>query len=99
VILATGPFPFYYGYGPADAAGPADPLLLTLGIPLQVNFEQPPAGIVMQRYTNQSVLLSVPAVFPFPPGDQRLRAVNRSSVNAAHRYLPLIKALVPQGTD
>jgi len=99
VILATGPFPFYYGYGPADQPGPSDPLLPALGLPIQVNFEQPPAGIVMQRYTNQSVLLSVPEVFPFPPGDQRLRAVKRSSVNAAHRYLPLIKAVVPQGTD
>jgi hypothetical protein len=64
-----------------------------------VNFEQPPAGVVMQRYTNQSVLLSVPTSFPFPPGDQRLRAIDRSSVNAANRYLPLIKAAIPQGTD
>jgi hypothetical protein len=99
VILATGPFPFYYGYGPSDQPGPADPLLPALGLPVQVNFEQPPAGIVMQRYTNQSVLLSVPVSFPFPPGDQRLRAINRSSVNAANRYLPLIKAAIPKGTD
>jgi hypothetical protein len=99
VILATGPFPFYYGYGPSDQPGPADPLLPALGLPVQVNFEQPPAGVVMQRYTNQSVLLSVPESFPFPPGDQRLRAISRSSVNAANRYLPLIKAAIPQGTD
>jgi hypothetical protein len=98
VILATGPFPFYYGYGPSDQAGPADPLLPTLGLPIQ-GFETAPAGIAMQRYTNQSVLLSVPATFPFPPGDQRLRAIIRSSVNAANRYLPLIKAAIPQGTD
>ena len=99
MILATGPFPFYYGYGPSDQPGPADPLLPALGLPIQVNFEQPPPGIVMQRYTNQSILLSVPTVFPFPPGDQRLRAVNRTSVSSANRYLPLIKAVVPQGTD
>jgi hypothetical protein len=98
VILATGPFPFYYGYGPNDQAGQADPLLPALGLPLQ-GFEVAPAGIGMQRYTNQSVLLSVPASFPFPPGDQRLRAINRSSLSVAHRYLPLIKAAVPQGTD
>jgi hypothetical protein len=72
--------------------------LPALGLPFQV-FEVAPAGIVMQRYTNQSVLLSVPDVFPFPPGDPRLRAINRGSLSAAHRYLPLIKALVPQGTD
>jgi len=41
----------------------------------------------------------VPTVFPYPPGDARLRAVNRSSVSSANRYLPLIKAAVPQGTD
>src|ERR1039457_3881934 len=80
VILATGPFPFYYGYGPSDLAGPSDPLLPVLGLPIQ-GFEVAPSGIGMQRYTNQSVLLSVLTVFPFPPGDQRLRAVNRSSVN------------------
>ena len=74
-------------------------MLPALGLPLQVTFEQPPAGIYMQRYTNQSILLSVPTNFPFPPGDQRLRAVKASSVNAAHRYLPLIKALTPQGTN
>jgi len=99
VILATGPFPFYYGYGPSDQPGPADPLLPALGLPIQINFETPPAGIVMQRYTNQSILLSVSDVFPFPPGDQRLRAIDRSSVSAANRYLPLIKAAIPQGTD
>jgi hypothetical protein len=99
VVLATGPFPFYYGDGPADQAGPSDPLLPALGLPIQVSFSDPPGGIVMQRYTNQSVLLSVPEAFAFPPGDQRLRAVKRSSVSTANRYQPLIKAVVPQGTD
>ena len=78
--------------------GPADPLLPTLGLPIQ-GFETAPAGIAMQRYTNQSILLSVPTAFPFPPGDQRLRAITRSSINPANRYLPLIKAAIPQGTD
>ena len=45
VILATGPFPFYYGYGPNDQPGPADPLLPAYGLPF-VGFEQPPAGTV-----------------------------------------------------
>jgi hypothetical protein len=99
VVLATGPFPFYYGYGPSDQPGAADPLLPALGLPIQGNFEQAPPGIIMQRYTNQSILLSVPTVFPFPPGDARLRAVNRATVSSANRYLPLIKAAVPQGTD
>jgi len=98
VVLASGPFPFYYGYGPADAPGAADPLLPTYGMPF-IGFEQAPPGIFMQRNTNQTILQSVPTVFPFPPGDQRLRAINRSGVSAANRYLPLITALGPGGTN
>lgn len=92
VILASGPYPFYYGYGPADASGPADPLLPAIGLPIQ-GFEQPPAGIYLALNTNQTVLHSLPATFPFPAGDQRLRAVNRSGVSPGDRYLPLITAL------
>jgi hypothetical protein len=98
VVLASGPFPFYYGYGPADAPGPADPLLPTLGIPIQ-GFEQAPPDIFMQRNASQTILQSVPAVFPFPLGDQRLRAITGSAVSAANRYLPLIKALGTNGAN
>jgi hypothetical protein len=98
VVLASLPFPFYYGYGPADAPGPADPLLPTFGIPIQ-GFEQAPPDIFMQRNTNQTILQSVPTVFPFPPGDQRLRAITGSAVSAANRYLPLIKALGTNGVN
>jgi len=97
VILATGPWPFYYGYGPNDQPGPADPLLPTYGLPI-IGFEQPPAGMYMQRYTNQTILQSIPVTFPFPPGDSRLRAINSSSVSKANRYQPLIRALYAQGT-
>ncbi len=99
VILATGPYPFFYGYGPNDQPGPSDPLLPSLGVPIRINFEQAPAGIYMQRATNQSILLSVPATFAFPPGDQRLRAIDSASVSSAHRYLPLIKALGSGGAN
>jgi hypothetical protein len=101
VVLATGPFPFYYGYGPNDQAGPADPLLPALGLPIQVNFETPPAGTYMQRYPNpvQTILQSVPATFPFPPGDQRLRAIASGSVSLLNRYQPLIRALDAQGNN
>jgi hypothetical protein len=94
VVMTSLPFPFYYGYGPADAPGPADPLLPTYGMPFQ-GFETAPAGIYMQRNTNQAILQSVPAVFPFPPGDQRLRAITGSGVSAANRYIPMITALGP----
>jgi hypothetical protein len=90
VVLATGPFPFYYGYGPNDQPGPADPLLPALGLPLYNAFETAPANLAMVVTTNQSILHSVPTTFAFPPGDPRLRSVNRSQVSSAHRYVPWI---------
>ena len=93
VILATGPYPFFYGYGPNDQPGAADVLLPTYGLSLG-GFEQAPAGIFMQRNTNQTILHSVPAQFVFPPGDQRLRAINASQMTG-HRYTPLITARTP----
>jgi hypothetical protein len=98
VVLASGPFPFYYGYGPADLPGPADPLLPALGMPFQ-GFEQAPPGMLMQRNTNQTILQSVPALFPFPPGDPRLRAINSAAVNGANRYLALVRALDANGNN
>lgn len=90
VVLATGPFPFYYGYGPNDQPGPADPLLPALGLPIYNAFELAPPNLGMVATTNQSILHSVPSVFAFPPGDPRLRPVNRSQVASAHRYVPWI---------
>lgn len=88
VVLASGPFPFYYGYGPNDQPGQPDPLLPALGLPIYNAFEQAPPDLSMVVTTNQTILRSVPAVFPFPPGDPRLRPVNRSQVSSAHRYVP-----------
>ncbi|MGH7970352.1 MAG: hypothetical protein ACREIC_16640, partial [Limisphaerales bacterium] len=88
ILLPTGPFPFYYGYGPNDQAGAADPLLPALGLQIYNAFEQPPAGLSVVVSTNQSILSSVPQVFPFPPGDGRLRSINRSQLAGSHRYVP-----------
>lgn len=88
VLLASGPFPFYYGYGPNDQAGPADPLLPQLGLPIYNAFEQAPANLSMVVSTNQSILHSEPTVFAFPPGDPRLRSVDRSQLATVHRYVP-----------
>jgi hypothetical protein len=98
VILASGPFPFYYGYGPADASGPADPLLPTFGLSF-ITFETAPPGIYMLRYTNQGILHSISNQFAFPPGDQRLRAIKRSALSPLNRYVPFIKALDTSNND
>lgn len=99
VVLASGPYPFFYGYGPNDAPGPSDPLLPALGVPLRIKFEQAPAGIYLQRDTRQTILQSVPVDFPFPPGDQRLRSIDAAAVSASHRYVPLIRAVDNRGTN
>jgi len=93
-MLASGPFPFYYGYGPADAAGPADPLLATFGIPIRVR--EPARHHHHAADTNQTILQSIPASSPFPSGDQRLRAITVSGINPANRYQSFITA---QGSD
>jgi hypothetical protein len=98
VVLATGPFPFYYGYGPNDQPGPSDPLLPQLGLPIYNAFEQAPQNLSMVVTTNQSILHSVPSVFPFPPGDSRLRPVNRSQVASVHRYVPWLTVTNFAGT-
>jgi hypothetical protein len=98
VVLASGPFPFYYGYGPNDQPGPSDPLLPPLGLPIYNAFETAPANLSMVVSTNQGVIHSVPNVFPFPPGDSRLRPVNRSQVSSSHRYIPWITVTNFAGT-
>jgi hypothetical protein len=90
VVLATGPFPFYYGCGPNDQDGPADPLLPALGLPIYNAFEVAPPNLSMVVTTNQSILRSMPANSAFPPGDPRLRPVNRSQVASTHRYVPWV---------
>ena len=99
VVLATGPFPFYYGDGPGSQTGPADPLLPALGLPIQNAFEQAPAGLRVQQYPTQVVLPSLPASFAFPPGDSRLRSIVRAQLNPAHRYTPILRVTDAQGRD
>jgi hypothetical protein len=77
---------------PAGQRGPADPLLPQLGLPITVTFEKPPTAPRMRLAPGQSVIYSVPSIFPFPPADARLRAVDRARLDRAHRYTPLILA-------
>lgn len=99
VLLASGPFPMFYGDGPGGFQGPADALLPPLGLPIQITFEQAPAGLRLQQYPTQSVLPSVPTSFAFPAGDPRLRSINRSALNSAHRYTPILRVSGAQGQD
>jgi hypothetical protein len=97
IVLGTGPFPFYYGDGPADQSGAADPLLPALGLPIQNAFEQAPPNLTIVQAPNQNILPSLPQQFPFPPGDPRLRSINRGTISPAQHYVPLLTARDAQG--
>jgi hypothetical protein len=90
VLLASGPYPLYYGGQPGKESNQADPVLPLLGIPLSISLESAPGGLRMRRAAGQTVLRSVPAEFAFPAGDPRLRAGRASDDNAAERYVPLL---------
>ena len=99
ILLATEPFPLFYGDGPAGKQGKGEPLLPMLGMPLECSFEQPPLALHVQLCGGQSILHSVPSVFPFPPGDPRLRAINRVRVDGSHHYTPLLSMVDAQGRN
>ena len=90
-LLASGPYPMFYGDGPGGQHGPSDPLPPRFGLPLSIAFETPPAGVSLHCTANQEMLPSLPARFPFPEGDHRLRGVDRARLDTAHKYTPWIR--------
>jgi len=98
IILASGVFPFFYGHGPGGTGGPADPLLPAVGLPIHNAFEAAPEGLRMVR-RSADILPSVPPAFSLTQGDLRLRSVDRTRLDHADRYIPLIAAVDAAGRD
>jgi hypothetical protein len=93
VLLASGPYPLYYGNRVGGPPGQPDPVLPQLGLPLSAAFEEAPEGLRIQANPDQKLLHSVPAQFAFPEGDPRLRAVQRSEIDPADRFVPLLSVV------
>jgi hypothetical protein len=88
VLLASEPYPLYYGNRSGAEQAQATPLLPELGLPLTM--EQAPAGARIEAVAGQTMLHSVPARFAFPQGDPRVRAGQASQYDAADRYTTLL---------
>ena len=73
VLLASGPYPLYYGLRAGESSGQPDPVLPQLGLALSAAFEEAPAGLRIRTNPGQKLLHSVPGQFAFPEGDPRLR--------------------------
>jgi hypothetical protein len=96
VLLASGPYPLYYGDRLTGEQSQSTPLLAELGLPL-TGEEQAPEGARIEAAEGQTILPSVPARFAFPPSDPRVRAGRRSQIDPADRYQPLLSVVDGRG--
>jgi hypothetical protein len=98
LLLASGPFPYFYADAPGGVHRP-DPLLPQIGLPMIGGGETAPAGLTFLRQPGQEILRNLPASFLFGRGDGRIRSVAREKVAASDRYVPLVKAIDGGGKD
>ncbi|HEX3720687.1 MAG TPA: hypothetical protein VH595_22280 [Verrucomicrobiae bacterium] len=96
-LLASGPYPMYYGNAVGEESGNADPVLARLGIPLSIDSEVSPAQLKIHNESSQTILRSIPAKFAFPENDPRLRASQPGTVNSANDYVPLLRVVGENG--
>jgi hypothetical protein len=90
LVLPTGPFPFFYNQA-GGRAGAAAKFGMNTGAG---SFEAAPAGrkLTFHLNTEQKVISSLPATFPFPSSDeadQRWRPIVGASLDSA-RYVPIL---------
>ena len=90
VLLASGPYPMYYGDAVGEESGEADSILGRLGIPLSIYSENAPSYAKIENASAQTVMRSVPAELPFPENDPRLRASQPWDIDSADHYVPLL---------
>ena len=98
LLLASGPFPYFYADAPGGVHRP-DPLLPQIGLPMISGGETAPAGLTFLRQPGQEILRNPPASFPFGQGDGRIRSVAREKIAASDHYVPLVKAIDAGGKD
>ncbi len=100
LLLSSEPWPMYYPRGPGETPGPADPLTLRLGLPLYNALEtDPEEHIAVAMSPGQTVLRDVPLSLPYPPGDPRLRSIDRKALPAGARYTPIYTVRSQSGKD
>ena len=90
LVLPSGPFPFFYNQAGGRASAAAK-FGMSIG---PGSFEAAPAGrkLTFHLNSNQRVMSSPPATFPFPApdeADQRWRPIVGASIEGA-RYVPIL---------
>lgn len=97
VLLASLPYPMYYGRGERT---PSDALLPRLGLPLLNAIEAVPNdSLTVERIPGEGILPGAPLVFGFPQGDPRLRTVDRAHLPAGSDYRPIYHIRGRSGKD
>jgi len=103
MVLATGPFPFYYNDRKEAVASAAK-----FGLPIEggapgtptKGWEKPPAGVRLALKTVNNPALGLMASVPFPTaGDLRWRPCVASGLAEGDVYTPLVKLVDDQGRD
>jgi hypothetical protein len=98
LLLAPGPFPMYVARGPGFSR--PDPLTVRLGLPLYNAIETPPHDrLAIAMVPGQTVLRGVPPSLPYPPGDPRLRSIDRRRVPPEAKYTPIYTVRGASGQD
>ncbi|MGA2866850.1 MAG: hypothetical protein ABSF95_20445 [Verrucomicrobiota bacterium] len=96
VIVPSQPWPFYYATGPNLRRPEA--LTDKLGLPLANAIETPPPEKLTVRVApGQSLVKPERREFPFPPGDPRLRSIERSRLPSGAKYTPLATVVGESG--
>jgi hypothetical protein len=99
VLLASQPYPLYYGTGP-NGEHKAEPLLPRLGLPLTNAIEsEPEEKRTVRQVIGQQGLIDIPDSFPYPEGDPRLRSVDTAHLPPGAAYTPIYRVRGATGTD
>ncbi|MHB1455634.1 MAG: hypothetical protein ACYC0V_01840, partial [Armatimonadota bacterium] len=95
-LVSTLPWPMYNARGTGTEK--VGPLTDRLGIPLLNTIEaEPQSKPTVELYAGQTVLTDVPASFPYPTGDARLRVIDAGKLPAGTKYTPIYKVVGPGG--
>jgi hypothetical protein len=97
VIIGTGPWPFYYATGPGFKR--AEPLTARLGLPLVMAVESPAPEELLVRVCVQALVETSRDEFPYPPGDSRLRTIDRRRLPARAVYTAIAQVVGKSGKE
>ncbi|MHB0999199.1 MAG: hypothetical protein ACYC27_08130 [Armatimonadota bacterium] len=91
-------FPMYLANGPGFTRG--EPLVDRLGIPIGFVFEDKhPEKVFFKANPDQSVLNDVPAEYPWPYGDTRLRVIAKDEIPEGSVYTSIYSVVGESGKN